>query len=263
MMKYTAPTITLVFCCLLGGCTGWAHPCPGNSRMASSGDGCVPAVDAADAGTPRDASTPADAGTPSDASIPADAGTPLDANTPTDAGTPRDASTLADTGIPLDASTPADAGTPPDAGPQVSMLRDASAEPDGGPTPCSKSDVDAWSTLHTSAGLVFTIHDCRRRLGCSGAACDIAGCLRNAAGLEGCSHCVEREVECVTRACQDDCGPDASDETCLACACAADCVQDFARCADAGRTICDTCEATGGMCGGGTLPPELIMAVIG
>jgi hypothetical protein len=131
---------------------------------------------------------------------------------------------------------------------------------DGGDAACSADAVALWSAAHVNPWLVTVIHGCVTGTSCAGGPpCELASCLRDSAGVEGCVACVEREVACISRECADDCGPADSAESCLACMCARGCAQEFEDCAGVTVGACPECPEVG--CGPPPLSPALIIVI--
>lgn len=133
---------------------------------------------------------------------------------------------------------------------------------DGGDAACSADAVALWSAAHENPWLVTVIHGCVTGASCAGGPpCDLATCLRDSAGVEGCVECVEREVACISRECADDCGVGDTAGSCLACLCARGCVGELEGCTGVSVGVCNECP--GAECGFEPLSPELIMVVVG
>jgi hypothetical protein len=168
-------------------------------------------------------------------------------------------------------SAGADVGTDSDGGPELGQPSpdvgngwpDASTGgSDGGDAMCSADAVALWSAAHENPWLVTVIHGCVTGVSCAGGPpCDLASCLRDSAGLEGCVGCVEREAACISRECADDCGVGDTAGSCLACLCGRGCVGEFEGCTGMSVGVCHGYPDAD--CGFQPLSPALIMVVAG
>jgi hypothetical protein len=243
--------------CLFAACVQSMNPCPAGSTGSDTEDRCVDMsaveADAGDGGDPMEdagdvPAVPVPDPVSKDASV-------LDAEVdePIDAG--------GDASEPLDGG---DAGEEPDAGEELDAggAGDAGVTDDDAGTQCGSDDVAAWKAFHLAEGLVAQIMTCAASPSCADGECPLDACVREAAGVAGCSECVAAEVACVVRECATPCGVRGSDDACRACACESGCVNAFGECA--ATPVEDVCaDCSDGTCENmSVLPPELIMAVL-
>jgi hypothetical protein len=223
----------LAAACLLTACTRVIDPCPAGMQRLDEEDRCVDIdmVSAVDGGT--DAMP--------DGALP-DPEIDPDPDPATMDGSMEE---------------PADAGR--DSGPDGAVEDDAGL--DGGADQCLAADSEAWKAFHIAPGIIANIVDCATQ--CANGACALDACLRELAGVDGCSECVAEEVACMAELCSSACGASSTDDACLACACEQGCTLEFASCAAASRgETCEDCDADVCEANMSMLPPELIMAVL-
>jgi hypothetical protein len=194
-----------------------------------------------------------------DASIDAADGAAAEAST-ADVFSPSDA--LVSNEASLDASYAADAE---DASPDGSDADASHTVSDGGdaaiPPLCSDSDLANWRTFQISGRLIQTIAACYASdPRCARGACDLAGCLRQSAGIAGCVDCVAEETRCALAACTSSCGSSDTSDACRACACAQGCIGGTTACGMGPANVCADCR--GGTCNNMSLDPALIMVII-
>jgi hypothetical protein len=139
----------------------------------------------------------------------------------------------------------------------------ASDSGDSGVVPvvaCEPADLQRWRSFQVSGLQILTTNDCyTSNSACLAGPCDVAPCLRNAAGVGSCQTCISNEVSCITAMCQVQCAkPDVLD-SCRKCACDNGCMGQATGCGLNPIDICVDC--LGAHCTEVTPDPSLVLQV--
>jgi hypothetical protein len=139
-------------------------------------------------------------------------------------------------------------------------VRDADSDGAVDSGACSEGDLATWRSYQVSNEMSAAIVWCYAASpACMVDNCDLGPCLRLTAGINGCTHCVADEMNCLMTRCFEHCRSSAISDICRGCACREHCVGTSPSCAMGVTDICSDCSSD--VCTNVSLEPELIMRV--